>query len=178
MARLLQAGRGMDPHGRVLLVTPYDERGMYGDFLRHHRIEVDDFDRPEDALVFLETRTRPDVIVVDFVFVGSDMDGPSVVRAIRERVDGATSIIVVSGFGRREDGERARAAGADRFLIKPILPRDLLYDVRRALVMRWENRRIDWDWNWTFVRPSAPTVDRRGSIAAARPEHRADAHTS
>ena len=114
----------------------------------------------------------PDVIVVDFVFIGSAMDGPSVVRAFGERVDGATSIIVVSGFGRREDGERARASGADRFLIKPILPRDVLYEVRRALVMRWENRRIDW--SWTFVRPSTPTVDRRMSTAAVSLHHMVD----
>src|SRR5258705_9381989 len=118
----------MNPHGRILLVTPYDERGMYGEFLRHHRVQVDDFERPADALALLDAGASPDVVVADFVFIGIDMDGPSVVRAIRQRVDEATSIIVVSGFGRREDGERARAAGADRFLIKPILPRDMLYE--------------------------------------------------
>jgi DNA-binding response OmpR family regulator len=96
------------------------------------------------------------------------MDGPSVVRGLRQGVDGATSIIVVSGFGRREDGERARAAGADRFLIKPILPRDVLYEVRRALVMRWENRRIEW--NWAFVSPSTPTIDRRIPTPAVSPQ--------
>jgi DNA-binding response OmpR family regulator len=164
----------MNAHGRLLLVSPYDERGMYGEFLRHHRVQVDDFDRPQDALAFLDTGAAPDVVVVDYVFVGSDMDGPSVVRAIRGRVDEATSIIVVSGFGRREDGERARAAGADRFLIKPILPRDLLYEVRRALVKRLEDRRIDW--SWTYVRPSStPPVERRGSTAAASVQQASDA---
>jgi DNA-binding response OmpR family regulator len=163
----------MDPHGRVLLVTPYDERAMYGEFLRHHRIQVHDFDRPEDALALLDAGTRPDVVVVDFVFIGSTMDGPSVVRAIRARVDEATSIIVVSGFARREDGERARTAGADRFLIKPILPRDVLYEVRRALVMRLENRRIDW--SWTLVRPaSTPIVERRGTTVPASIDHASD----
>jgi two-component system, sensor histidine kinase len=163
----------MNPHGRVLLVTPYDERGMYGEFLRHHRVQVDDFERPEDALALLDAGASPDVVVVDFVFIGGDMDGPSVVRAIRQRVDEATSIIVVSGFGRREDGERARAAGADRFLIKPILPRDMLYEVRQALVRRLENRRIDW--SWTFARPPLiPPVERRGSIAAASMEQASD----
>jgi len=163
----------MDPHGRVLLVTPHDERAMYGEFLRHHHIQVYDFDHPEDALALLDAGTPLDVVVVGFVFIGSNMDGPSVVRAIRARVDEATSIIVVSGFGRRDDGERARAAGADRFLIKPILPRDVLYEVRRALVMRWENRRIDW--SWTFVRPSlTPSLERRGTSAAAALDQASD----
>jgi len=156
----------MSAHGRLLLVTPSDEHGTYGEFLRYHHLQVDDFDRPEDALAVLDTGTSPDVVVVDSLFTDSDLDGPSVVRAIRARVDEATSIIVVSDFGRREDGERARAAGADRFLVKPILPRDVLYEVRRALVMRLENRRMDW--SWTFVRPSLiPPVERRGSTAAA-----------
>jgi DNA-binding response OmpR family regulator len=156
----------MNSHGRILLLTPDDERGMYGEYLRHHQLQVEDFDRPADALATLDTGPSPDVVIVDFVFIGGGMDDPSVVRAMRERVDEATSIIVVSAFGRREDGERARAAGADRFLIKPILPRDLLYEVRRALVMRLESRRIEWSWIYAGP-PQIRFMERRGSTAAA-----------
>jgi CheY-like chemotaxis protein len=154
----------MDPHGRVLLVMGYDERAMYGEFLRHHRLLVDDFERPDDALASFHTHAPPDVVVADFVFIGGDMDGPSAVGALRNRVDEATSIVVLSGLARREDAERARVAGADRFLIKPILPRDVLREVRGALVTRWDNRRVDW----SFVHSSSPTVERRRSVSAAQ----------
>jgi DNA-binding response OmpR family regulator len=148
----------MRSHGSVVLVSSYDERAMYGEFLRDHRLVVDDFARPEEAIAFLD-HSVPDVIVTDFVFVGSEVDGPSFIRSLRVRLDEATSIVVVSAFGRQEDGERARAAGADRFLIKPVLPRDVVYEVRRALARRWDGRRLQW--NWRFVRLPKPPVDRR-----------------
>ena len=157
----------MRSHGRVLLVNSYDERGMYGEFLRHHRLVVDDFARPEEALASLNHHV-PDVIVTDFVFTGSEMDGPSFIRSVRARLDEATSIVVVSGYGRQEDGERARAAGADLFLVKPVLPRDVLYDVRRALARRLDGHRLQW--NWKFVRRPEPPVDRRSP--AVRSHHR------
>ncbi len=148
----------MRSHGSVLLVNSYDERAMYGEFLRHHRLVVEDFPRPEEAIASLDGHV-PDVIVTDFVFVGSAVDGPAFIRGLRARLDGATSIVVVSGYGRQEDGELARAAGADRFLIKPVLPRDVLYEVRRALARRWDGHRLQW--NWKFVRLPKPVVDRR-----------------
>jgi DNA-binding response OmpR family regulator len=154
----------MVSHGRVLLVNTADEREMYGEFLRHHQLAVDDTDRPQDALRSLDTRA-PDVVVTDFVFVGADMDGPSFIRLVREHVDKATSIIVVSGFARQEDRDRAQAAGADAFLIKPVLPRDVLYEVRRALAERSDGQRLRW--NWLGIRKPAPAVDRRASSASS-----------
>jgi CheY-like chemotaxis protein len=164
----------MRSHGSVLLVNSYDERAMYGEFLRHHRLVVDDFARPEEALASLDHHV-PDVIVTDFVFVDSQMDGPSFIRILRARLDEATSIVVVSGYGRQEDGERARAAGADLFLIKPVLPRDVLYEIRRALARRGEGHRLQW--NWKFVRRPQPPVDRRSSAARAHHGRVADART-
>jgi DNA-binding response OmpR family regulator len=163
----------MRSHGNVLLVNSYDERAMYGEFLRHHRLAVADFPRPEEALASLDGHF-PDVIVTDLVFVDSALDGPAFIRTLRSRLDAATSILVVSGYGRQEDGERARAAGADLFLIKPVLPRDILYEVRRALSRRGDGHRLQWNWN--FVRLPKPDVDRRSSDV--RLPHSRGAHAS
>jgi CheY-like chemotaxis protein len=164
----------MGADGSTLLVNSYDERGMYGEFLRHHRLVVDDFPRPEEALASLGHHV-PDVIVTDFVFVASEMDGPSFIRSLRARLDEATSIVVVSGYCRQEDGERARAAGADLFLIKPVLPRDVLYEVRRALAQRWDGHRLQW--NWSFVPLPKPLVDRRSPAVRSLHSRVTDART-
>jgi DNA-binding response OmpR family regulator len=164
----------MRSHGSVLLVNSYDERAMYGEFLRHHHLVVNDFARPEEALASLD-RHVPDVIVSDFVFVESEVDGPAFIQSLRPRLDETTSIVVVSGFGRQEDGERARAAGADLFLVKPVLPRDVLYEVRRALARRSDGHRLQW--NWKFVRGPKPLVERRSPVVRSHHGRGADART-
>jgi DNA-binding response OmpR family regulator len=142
----------------VLLVDPFqDEREMYAEFLRHHQLTVEDFERPEEAMRSLAD-TSPDVLVTDFV-LHSDMSGLEFIRAARRQMDAAASILVVSGYTRVEDGEQAKRAGADRFLIKPAFPRDVLHEVRRALARRQEGRRLDW--SWTFTPPPDPIVERR-----------------
>ena len=146
-------------HGRVLLVSSTeDDRAMYGDYLRHHRLEVDECATPEEALEALE-RNSPDVLLTELVFPRRGTTGPSLIHAVRAIVDHATSIIVVSGFVRHEDREVAREAGADVFLPKPALPRDVLYEVRRALAAKAEGQRLSW--NWTAPPEPPPPVERR-----------------
>src|SRR5437899_696117 len=118
----------MAPSGTVLLVSSGE---MYGDDLRANALVVADAESPEAAFVRLET-VDPHVVVTDFVFPRSAFDGAGFLRALRARVDRATSIIVVSGYVRQEDREQARAAGADLYVIKPALPSAVLYEVRRT----------------------------------------------
>lgn len=152
---------------------------MYGEYFRHHRLEVDRTETPEEALEGL-TRQLPDVIVTELVFARRNMTGPTFIQTARGVVDSATSIIVVSGFVRFEDREVAREAGADLFLTKPALPRDVLYQIRRALAARIDGVRLSW--NWTQPPADPPSVERRTyslraplSMASDRPRQLAKA---
>jgi PAS domain S-box-containing protein len=67
---------------------------------------------------------RPDVVLCDLGLPG--MDGFAVARALRETPQLATTFLVaVSGYGKDEDRHRARAAGFDLHLTKPVNFRDL-----------------------------------------------------
>lgn len=62
---------------------------------------------------------RPDVILLDIGLPG--ISGYDVARALRGDPEvGAVRLIAVSGYGRAEDRERARAAGFDEHLLKPV----------------------------------------------------------
>ena len=68
---------------------------------------------------FLE---RPDVVLLDLSM--EDMGGLEVLRKLRE-MDPSARVIVVSADIQRTTGEMALAAGAYRFLGKPLKPEEL-----------------------------------------------------
>jgi CheY-like chemotaxis protein len=88
--------------------------------------------------------TRPDMIITDWRMPG--MDGEAFVRAIRQAAvtedprvpDPRVPVIMLSAERTRRDVERARAAGADAFLVKPFTPARVLERV--ATVGRRERR--------------------------------------
>jgi PAS domain S-box-containing protein len=62
---------------------------------------------------------RPDAIVLDIGLPG--MDGYEVARRLRARPETADKLIIaVTGYGQKEDRQRALAAGFDHHLVKPI----------------------------------------------------------
>ena len=81
----------------------------------------------------------PDVVVA----VLSGHDSPPIVSSLRGLADYGTSIIVASV---PEEREAARKAGADSFLLNSAPPVDLLYEIRRALILRRSGRRLPWNW--------------------------------
>jgi len=134
------------PRGRVLVVNGYtDGREMYVDYLRFSGFIVDAATDPIMALQLVRLRA-PDIIVTDFVFPTGCLDGPGFIARVRESLtDQRPPIIVVSGFTRQTDRQRAQHAGANRFLLKPCLPNELLHEVERAMATRrsslaWRNR--------------------------------------
>ncbi len=63
---------------------------------------------------------RPEVVVCDIGLPGG-MDGYAVARALRTDPDlAATYLIAATGYGQAEDQRRARAAGFDAHLTKPV----------------------------------------------------------
>lgn len=131
----------------VLIVDSYiDEAEMYTQYLRSRGADVDYIRTPEEALQRLAA-ARPVVIVTDMVFERSAFDGPGFLRALRKRPECAmTNVIVLSGFTRPVDRERARTAGADRFLLKPCGPDELWRHVASAVWAHDRTMRAAWNW--------------------------------
>jgi CheY-like chemotaxis protein len=63
-------------------------------------------------------RLRPQLILCDIGLPG--LSGFEVAKRIRAEANGAVVLVALTGYGRDEDRERARAAGFDRYFTKPI----------------------------------------------------------
>jgi len=76
-------------------------------------------------------RIRPQVALVDIGLPG--IDGYQVARTLRETDEGRdTFLIAITGYGRPEDSARAREAGFDVHLVKPVQPERLSRVIRAA----------------------------------------------
>ncbi|MEX2644158.1 MAG: ATP-binding protein [Acetobacterales bacterium] len=82
----------------------------------------------ETALAALEAAPRPiDVLVSDVVMPG--IDGPTLVRMVRERTP-AVQVVLVSGYAEEALGNQFALGETVRFLAKPFAVADLLDTVR------------------------------------------------
>jgi CheY-like chemotaxis protein len=109
---------------RILLIEDHeDARQMMRIGLEHEGHTV--FDAPDGpAGLRLVGDIAPDVIVVDLGLPG--LDGYEVGRRLRDRTDvGAPLLIALSGYGQPEARQRAREAGFDAHLTKPVAPGEL-----------------------------------------------------
>ncbi len=120
----------MEPHPgvasrHVLVVDDHlDTREIYALLLRGSGYTVYEAPDGPSALAVLQ-RKHVDAIILDIGLPG--MDGYEVARVIR--ADGSHAdvrLIAVTGYGSPEDRERARAAGFDRHLVKPVTPDEFL----------------------------------------------------
>jgi signal transduction histidine kinase/CheY-like chemotaxis protein len=67
-------------------------------------------------------RVRPDVVLLDIGLPG--LDGYEVARRLKSRHD-CPRLVAVTGYGRSEDKDRAKTAGFDAHLTKPVEPDEL-----------------------------------------------------
>jgi CheY-like chemotaxis protein len=68
---------------------------------------------------------RPDIALIDLGLPG--LDGYEVAQRIRATESGQpVTLIAISGYGQREDRQRAIAAGFDAHLTKPVDPERLI----------------------------------------------------
>ena len=123
--------------GTVLLLDD-DRSRQLAESLRLDRLIVYEASDVFEALAHLRS-DDPDVIVVCF----TPDDTQSLVKNLREAAPRATSIIVAAGVEHRD---AARTGGADSFLPGPVSAADLLYEIRRALILRRSGRRLPWNW--------------------------------
>ena len=109
---------------RVLIVEDNaDAREMLGTVLSSAGHEVREADTGAAALGAV-AMFRPDVGLIDIGLPG--VDGYEVARRLRA-TDGGKGMLLVAltGYGQPEDRRRARAAGFDAHLTKPVLPEQL-----------------------------------------------------
>jgi two-component system, cell cycle response regulator DivK len=117
---------------RVLLVDhDSDTRQMYGEFLRHSAVHIDEASDGREALA--KGLSHPhDVIVTETRLPG--INGYELCQLLRrDQTTKTTPILVVTGEGFPSNVERARKAGADAVLVKPCLPDALLQEMRRTI---------------------------------------------
>jgi CheY-like chemotaxis protein len=119
----------------VLIIDDGDDnRLMYRHYLEHAGYRVAE---AEDATVGIELakELRPAIVVMDLSMPG--IDGWQATRMLKE--DPATSgigIVALSAFREPESRRRAREAGADFFVAKPCLPRELALHVSECIRRR------------------------------------------
>lgn len=125
-----------EPTGRTVLVVDdqEDERRIQQAFLSHRGFRVAE---AADGVAALERAFAdpPDLVLLDVAM--PRMDGFEVCRTLREdprTSDVAILLLTASVVGELE--ERARAAGADGILTKPIDPHEVAAAVERLLADR------------------------------------------
>jgi carbon storage regulator CsrA len=128
-----QPPRLRGPARRALLVEDNaNERELLARFLRMSGFEVDTAGDGADALDYLRSRERPDVLLLDMGL--PRCDGPTTIRAIR-RDEGLASlkIVAVSGSTPEEWGLGSGPSGFDRWCRKPVDPSALIRDLEGEL---------------------------------------------
>jgi len=77
---------------------------------------------------------RPDIILLDIMMPGSNVDGLEVCRRLKNDPEMAhTTIVMLSAKGQESDIEAGRAAGADDYFTKPFSPIALIEKVEEAM---------------------------------------------
>ncbi len=103
--------------------------------LRAARVaEIEEHSNASDALARLEEYC-PDVILCDWRM--DEMDGMEFMRNIRAGNEGIVRdipVVMMTGFSGNGFEQKARAAGVNEFIEKPIMPRELLEAVARAVI--------------------------------------------
>jgi two-component system cell cycle response regulator DivK len=76
-------------------------------------------------------REKPDLVLMDMDLGGRD--GLSFVAELRREPRNSFPIVALTAHAMRGDEERARAAGCDGYLSKPISPKRVVEEVKRIL---------------------------------------------
>lgn len=118
------------PPRRVLVVEDHEEtRAAYRTLLERAGWAVEEAASGDEALR-LAGRRPPAVAVVDISIPG--LDGWETTRRLKDApATRGVAVIAVTGHGLDEDRRRAREAGCDVYLVKPVAPQSLLDEVER-----------------------------------------------
>ncbi len=93
-------------------------------------------DDPEDALAWIEAE-QPDLVITDIRMPG--MSGHDLIRAMRERLQVSSRIVIMTGYAEFQYVRQAMPYKIDRYLLKPIIPDEIhamLGELSRRMVDR------------------------------------------
>lgn len=121
------------PKPRVLIVEDQaDVRKLLRLTLAPFDWDVRETDNGHDAMR-LTCELRPDAIILDVMLPG-EFDGYQVCQAIKATpATAGTFVLILSARGQRWDIEEGRRMQADRYLVKPFSPLELIDILQRAL---------------------------------------------
>lgn len=115
---------------RILVVDDEpDMRMALGNVLSRVGHQVFEAGDGPAALDFL-AKEGADIVLLDMRLPG--MDGPQILRALRER-DKATPVVMVTGYGSVESAVEVMRLGASHYLSKPFSNQELVETVERVL---------------------------------------------
>jgi len=119
-----------EAHRRIVIVEPDpDLRTILRSLLETSGHEVTEAADGPSAFASA-VRVRPDVMLVDLELAG--LDGYELAQRLRMAPEAKSIVLVaLTGYGRPEDVERARAAGFDHHATKPVDP-EILTDMLRV----------------------------------------------
>ncbi len=120
---------GMDKTVMLVEDNPHN-RKIFSGMLQHAGFRVIE---AEDGYQALEkVKEKPDLILMDLSIPG--IDGWEVTRRLKSLEHSRDiPIIALTAHAMRGDEERARAAGCDHYLAKPISPKKVVAEVRKIL---------------------------------------------
>lgn len=98
-------------------------------FLSKHGYQVMEAHKGKKALEIINEGV-PDLILCDFML--DDMDGTSVLKAIKE-INPSTPVIIITGFSNIKTAVEVMRLGAVDYVIKPLIPEEILMTIRKAL---------------------------------------------
>jgi carbon storage regulator CsrA len=124
----LQSPRKARKSKALVVEDNRNECELLATFLRMAEVEVDTAYDGADALDYLKTRDKPDVVLLDMSL--PRCDGPTMLRAIRRDPDLAgIKVFAVTGHTPDEYGISVGPGGVDRWISKPLDPVALLRDL-------------------------------------------------
>lgn len=109
---------------RILLIEDdYGNRVLFSDFLEHCGYQVLPLADGNNCLEIMQ-EFMPHLVLLDIKL--PQIDGLSLIRSIRRHPQFShLPILVVSGYAFQSDRQRAIAAGANDYLVKPVMPGNL-----------------------------------------------------
>lgn len=126
----------MKAYGRVLIADDNDDiRKLLRLTLSNQDVELIETNTGKEALELVE-RMRPRLVLLDIMMPG-EMDGLEVCRRIKTDCDlRHTKVVLVTSRGQQADIREGKSMGADKYLVKPFSPLQLIDTLRELLVWR------------------------------------------
>jgi CheY-like chemotaxis protein len=120
------------PRKKALVVEDNaNERTLLVDYLQTCNYDVETASDGQDALDYLATHGRPDVVLLDMTM--PRLDGRATVREIRSNPQlHGVKLIAVSGMSARQAAVDLGPAGVDRWFIKPVRAHVLVQEMDRV----------------------------------------------